>query len=314
MIREAHFDARSSPISMRLVPAPQKRNPRGHNGIQVAMKNKRVLITGASRGIGLAAAVAIAKEGAQLVLVVRDPARGEEAKRQVLAAGATSCDVLVGDLSVQADVRQIAKEYKERWSTLDVLVNNAGAIFSTPQLSKDGHELTLATNHLSYFLLTNLLLDVLKASAPSRIVNVSSEAHKSGRIDFADLESKNGYSAMRVYGTSKLMNILFTKELAKRLEGTGVTANSLHPGVITTGFGKNNKGLLAAVLRIAGPFMKKPEEGAKTTVYLATSADVERVSGEYFQDSKKKYPSRVAQDADIAARLWSESEKLTSAA
>lgn len=278
------------------------------------MKQKRVLITGASRGIGLAAAIAIAKEGAHLVLVVRDPVRGEDAKKQVLQAGAASCEVLVGDLSVQADVRRIAAEYKSRWDTLDVLINNAGAIFSTPQLSKDGHELTLATNHLSYFLLTNLLLDVLEKSAPSRVVNVSSEAHKSGKLDFNDLESKKSYSSMRVYGTSKLMNILFTKELSKRLQGTGVTANALHPGVISSGFGKNGTGLISAFFHLAGPFLKTPDEGARTTVYLATSPEVEGVSGEYFKDSKKTHPSRVAQDPENAARLWSESEKLTSAA
>jgi NAD(P)-dependent dehydrogenase (short-subunit alcohol dehydrogenase family) len=273
------------------------------------LKGKRIVVTGASRGIGRETALALGRMGADLSLVVRDPARGKAVAEEVRALGA-EVDVFVADLSSMADIRRMAKELLAKHDRIDVLVNNAGALLMDRQVTKDGYEATFATNHLGYFLLTELLLDAVKKAPAGRIVNVASEAHHRGTIDFDDLMSEKGYAGWRAYGASKLANILFTSELARRLEGTGVTVNSLHPGVIASGFALNNKGVVGTVWKLMSPFLMSSENGAKTTVFLATDASVATVSGKYFSKSKLKTPSREARDVSVAKRLWEISEKL----
>ncbi len=276
-----------------------------------SMQGKTVLVTGASQGIGKAAATALAKLGAEVVLLCRNRERGEAAAREIAqASGRERIEVIYADLSIQSEVRRAAAEFKQRHAKLHVLLNNAGLILPERKLTPDGLEETFATNHLGYFLLTNELLDVLKASAPARIVNVSSEAHKIGRVDFADLQFERGYSQMGAYARSKLANLLFTYELARRLEGTGVTVNALHPGVIRSNFGRNG-GPFTWMVKLAAPFMTSVEGGARTSVHLASSPEVEGVTGKYW---KSRRPARSAsQSHDLAAqkKLWEVSEQLT---
>jgi NAD(P)-dependent dehydrogenase (short-subunit alcohol dehydrogenase family) len=229
------------------------------------------------------------------------------------ASGNGQVEGLVADLSLRRDVRRLASDVRARYKRLDVLVNNAGAIFTRREETAEGIEKTLALNHLGYFLLTLELLDLLKSSAPSRVVNVASEAHRGMRLDFEDLENRKSYSGFRVYGQSKLMNILFTAELARRLAGTGVTANSLHPGAVATGFGHNTPGLFRTLVRIGAPFLLTPDKGAKTLVYLATSPDVEGVTGKYFAKGREVRPSPAARDSEAARKLWEATERLATA-
>jgi len=278
------------------------------------IEGKQVLLTGASRGIGKATALALAKMGANLSLLVRDRALGEKVIEEIRATGAKGkIDLFVADLSSMKDIRRVAEEYKSKHDRLDVLLNNAGAINMDKEKTADGFERTFATNHLGYFLLTDQLLDLLKKSAPSRIVNVASEAHRQvGGIDFDDpMFDKRSYGGFASYGQSKLANILFTRELARKLEGTKVTANSLHPGVIASGFGRNNKGVFGFIMRnVAGPFLGSEESGAKTSVYLASSPDVEGKTGLYWKSSREAKPTRAGQDDEAAKRLWKLSEEL----
>jgi NAD(P)-dependent dehydrogenase (short-subunit alcohol dehydrogenase family) len=238
-----------------------------------------------------------------VVIVGRNP----EKTAQVLAelkqqSGSDQIDMLVADLSIMADIRAPAQAFRAKYARLDVLLNNAGAYFSEHTLTPDGFEMTFALNHLNYFLLTNLLLDVLKASAPARIVNVSSDAHRSiQRIEWDNLQ---GVARSQAYPLSKLANVLFTRGLARRLEGTGVTANALHPGVVATGFGRNARGVMRVIVTLLAPFFKTPEQGAKTLVYLASSPEVQGINGRYFVDCKVTNPSALAQDDDIARKLW----------
>jgi retinol dehydrogenase 12 len=275
------------------------------------LSGKTVLITGFTQGIGKETALGLAKKGASLVLVARDAARAEAAANEVRAAGGGAVEVMLADLSSQASVRKLAADFLARHDRLDVLLNNAGGINTSRKVTGDGLEMTFAVNHLAYFLLTNLLLDVLRASGDARIVNVASEAHKQGRIHFDDLQLEKGYGGFKAYGQSKLANILFTRELARRLAGTKVTANSLHPGVVRTGFGRGDGGLLAWGVKIAGAFFLSPEQGAATSIYLASSPEVAGVTGKYFAKSREKSPSRRAQDDDTAHKLWDASTKLT---
>jgi NAD(P)-dependent dehydrogenase (short-subunit alcohol dehydrogenase family) len=276
------------------------------------MNGKTVLITGANQGIGKAAATVLGKAGARLVLVCRNAEKARTAIADIERAGAKNVELLLGDMGSQADIRRVAAEFKAKHGRLDVLLNNAGVLVTSRHTTVDGIEETFAINHLGYFLLTNLLLDVLEKSAPSRIVNVSSEAHRRGRMHWDDLELKSGsYSSFGAYGQSKLANILFTRELARRLEGTGVTANCLHPGVIASGFGHTYGGVMSVVMKIASPFLITTEEGAKTSVYLASSPEVEGVTGEYFDKCKVRKPNRAARDEAAPARLWAISEKMT---
>lgn len=276
-----------------------------------SMRGKVCLITGGSRGIGQAAAVELAAMGARVVLVARNAERGAATLERIRARTGQGAGLLLADLATLEGVRQAAREFRAEYDRLDVLINNAGAVFSQRTVTADGFERTFALNHLAYFLLTNLLLDMLRASAPARIVNVSSAAHQGAVLDFADLQIERRYTGFRAYGRSKLANILFTHELARRLEGTGVTANALHPGVVSTGFNKNNGLLMRLGMTVIRPFLITPEKGARTIVYLASSPAVESVSGEYFVNCTATRSSPVSYDEDAARRLWEVSATFT---
>ena len=277
------------------------------------MNDKVVLITGATNGIGKAAALALAKQGATVVIVGRSAAKTEETAAEIRQQSGVTVDSFLADLSSMAEVRRLAGEFQQRYSRLDVLVNNAGAFYAKREVSVDGYEMTFALNHLSYFLLTNLLLDRLKASAPSRIVNVSSDAHRGAKINLEDLQLETSYSAMGpAYGRSKLANILFSYELARRLEGTGVTVNALHPGLVATGFAANNAGLVMQMFRLVTRlFGKTPEQGAETIVHLASSPEVEGVTGKYWSQRKAVDSSEVSYNVDDQKRLWEMSAEMT---
>ncbi len=275
------------------------------------LHGKTCLITGPTQGIGRVTALEVAKSGANMVLVARDSQKGQALVDEIKAAGNPNVELSVADLSVQSEVRRVASEFLARHETLHLLINNAGGIFHERRETKDGLEMTFALNHLAYFLLTNLLLDVIKKSAPARIVNVASRAHTRGRIDFADLQKTKSYAGWPTYSQSKLANVLFSHELARRLAGTGVTSNCLHPGVVATGFGRSDRGIWGLVTRLAAPFLLSPEKGAATTIYLALSPEVETVSGKYFADCKVARPAPEALDLMVASRLWQVSENLT---
>jgi retinol dehydrogenase 14 len=276
------------------------------------MGEKICLITGATSGIGKATAMGLANMGASVVMVGRDRGRGEAALAEIKEkSGNTSVDLMLADVSSQEQLRRLADEFKEAYPRLDVLINNAGVFRSKRITTADGLEMTFAINHLAYFLLTNLLLDVLKASAPSRIVNVSSGDHGNGTIDFDDLQGEKGYKGAKAYSQSKLANVLFTYELARRLEGTGVTANCLHPGVVRTNFGSGVSGVFGFMVRALRPLMKSPEKGAETSIYLASSPEVESLSGRYFVKKAEARSSDVSYDERLARRLWEVSAELT---
>jgi NAD(P)-dependent dehydrogenase (short-subunit alcohol dehydrogenase family) len=273
---------------------------------------KRVLITGGTRGIGLAAAIELARRGAQLTLVARSDARAADAAHRIQAAVAgTAVDVLNADLASQASVRQLAKAAQARYPRIHVLINNAGAIYAGRQLSPDGIELTWAVNHLAPFLLTTVLLPRLIDSAPARIVTTSSDAHQGAQIPFDDLNAERswrGFGFAR-YGETKLANILFTGELARRLAGTGVTANCFHPGFVATGFNRNNGVLMRVSMAISRPFARSASKGAETLVWLVDSEVAGETSGGYFFDEHLATPSVAAQDREAARRLWQVSEE-----
>lgn len=278
------------------------------------MQGKVCLITGATSGIGLESARALAAQGATVVLSGRDPGRGEAALAEVRrTVPEAKLDLMLADLTSLASVRKLAGDFQAKYSRLDVLLNNAGLIIDRRKVTADGFEATFATNHLSHFLLTNLLLDLLTSSGASRVVNVASDAHRVGSLDFLDdLQAERGsYSGMKVYGNSKLANILFTRGLQRRLEGTKITTNSLHPGVVRTGFGLNSEGLFKHLVKLAAPFMLSAEGGARTSVYLASSPEVEGVSGKYFAKSRVAKESKAARDAAAAERLWQKSAEMT---
>src|SRR5215467_11805542 len=269
---------------------------------------KQVLLTGGTGGIGLAAAQELARRGAHLAIVARSEAKAVEAVRQIRAASGSDgeVDVLLADLSSQASIRRLAAEVLERYPTLQVLVNNAGGVNSQRRLTRDGVELTWAVNHLAPFLLTTLVLDRLKASAPARIVTTSSRAHQgAAQIPFDDLAGERtfGVGGFRRYGETKLANILFTIELARLLEGTGVTANCFHPGFVASGFNRNNGALMRLGMALTRPFARSSEKGAETLVWLVDSPEVRDQTGGYFFDKRRTSPSAAAQDAEAARRL-----------
>ena len=278
------------------------------------MNQKVYLVTGATAGIGLVTARELARTGATVVGVGRHPEKSAAVAKHLREETRNpNVEFLLADLSVQKQIRALAQTFRERYARLDVLINNAGAVYLDRQESADGLELTFALNHLSYFLLTNLLLDLLKASAPARIVNVSSRAHlRTAGLNFNDLQNRRGYFGMNVYNQSKLCNVLFTHELARRLAGTRITVNALHPGVVATNFFLNN-GLLGQFARpIINLISIRPEDGAKTTLYLATSPKVEGVTGKYFDDHQREVAaSKASYDRTAQLRLWQVSEQLT---
>ena len=271
---------------------------------------KIVLVTGASSGIGRSAAIGLAQRGARLLLTGRNPERCDEALAAVRAAGGTDARMFRTDFARLGSVRELAGNIRQHTDRLDVLINNAAFVTVRRSLTADGYEATFAVNHLAPFLLTGLLLPLLRPGA--RIVNVSSEGHRWGRLDLDDPHNERGYNALRVYGQTKTANILWSQELARRLEGSGVTSNSLHPGGVRTNLGRGQGFGWDLVQRIVvGMFMKSADQGAETPLHLATSADVEGVSGRYFVDCREKQPAAHAVDPSTAARLWEISETLT---
>ena len=275
------------------------------------LTGKICLVTGGTDGIGQATAQGLAQMGATVVIVGRNPAKCaavvNEIKQQT---GNQAVEGLVADLSVMAEVERLADQFKETYPKLHILVNNVGAIFSHRQVTAEGFEMTFALNHLGHFLLTNLLLDTLKASAPARIINVSSNAHTTGKIEFDNLQGERSYSP-RVYENSKLANILFTMELARRLQGAGVTVNALHPGFTATGFAKNNGKMMATLVSIFAPLVaRSPAKGAETSIFLASSPSVEGLTGKYFYDSKVIAVAPQATDMVVAKKLWDASTKM----
>jgi retinol dehydrogenase 12 len=269
------------------------------------MEGRVVVVTGASSGIGAAAALELAGLGALVVPVGRERRRLGAIARRLGGA-----EPLQADFASLAQVRRLAAELLDRHPRIDVLVNNAGLVAGSRTISADGFELTFAVNHLAPFLLTNLLLERLRASAPARVVTTSSDAHRGGMIDLEDLQGERRWSTWSAYSNSKLANVLFTRALARRLGGTGVTANCLHPGVIRTRLGRGARLPIRVGWRVASTFFGSPRKGASTIVYLASSPEAETASGEYFVDSRPRQPSLQAQDDDLGERLWNESARL----
>jgi retinol dehydrogenase 14 len=276
------------------------------------MAGRTVLVTGGTGGIGRATALGLAEMGAHLAIVGRDRGRTEAAAREIRAVAGGQVEVFVGDLSAQAEVRRLAGEVLQCLSRIDVLVNNAGGYWNTRHVTADGLERTFAVNHLAPFLLTGLLLDRLKHSAPARVVTVSSNAHATGRIDFGDLQGERSYSGARAYSQSKLANVLFTYELARRQPATCVTVNALHPGVVRTAFGAEDlSGIQRLFIPVMRPFMKSPARGAATFVHVASAPDLEQVTGGYFAGGRPQSSAARSYDEAAAARLWQVSAHLT---
>ena len=277
------------------------------------MQGKVCLVTGGTGGIGLATASALAVRGATVVIAGKDARKGAAAAGQIKrATGNPQVEFLQADLSSQADIRRFAESFQRKYPRLNVLVNNAGGYFGRRVESVDGLEMTFALNHLGYFLLTNLLLDTLRAGAPARIVNVSSGAHATETLDFNDLQLTRRYRGWTAYVKSKLANLLFTYELARRLQGSGVTVNALSPGMVRTGIGKQSGGITALVKELMDRLIgQTPEQGAQTSIYLATSPRVEGVSGRYFTKAQVSQSSEYSRNPDVARRLWQVSEELT---
>lgn len=275
------------------------------------MVDKTALVTGGTGGIGKATAMGLATMGAHVVITGRDTARGESAAREIREATGVRVELLIADLANQSEVRRLAAEALEKLPSIDVLVNNAGGFWNSRHATPDGLERTFAVNHLAPFLLTTLLLERLKESAPARVVMVASHAHAQGRIDFDDLQGEKSYSGSRAYNQSKLANVLTTYELARRLRGSGVTANTLHPGVVSTAFGADDPGrtqrLLVPLLR---PFMKDPARGAATSIHVASAPELEQVTGRYFSNSAPKRSKGRTYDEALARRLWTVSADL----
>ena len=275
------------------------------------MRGKVVVITGATSGIGAVAAEKLAAMGARILVIARDRTRGEATlKRLRERAPGVAHHLYNADLSLLAEMKRVAHEIAAAEPRIDVLINNAGALFGKREMTSDGLESTFATNHMSYFVVTQQLRERLINSAPARVINTSSEAHRGMKLDFNDLQAAHSYKAFQAYGRSKLCNILFTRELARQLSSTGVTANCLHPGFVNTRFGDRSKGALSLLLRVAKKFALSPEKGAETIVFLASAKEVAGSTGEYFYQCQPKIPSIEALSDDDAERLWEESARL----
>lgn len=279
------------------------------------LAGRTVLVTGANAGIGYETTLGLARLGASLVMAVRDPAKGEAARERIVReTGHADIHVERVDLARLADVRRFARDFRARHEKLHVLVNNAGFHTAERVLTPDGFESTFAVNHLAHFLLTRELLPLLKASAPARVVTVGSEAHRFGRMDFDDLMGERFWSGILAYNQAKLANLMFAFELARRLEGTGVTSNAVHPGSVRTGWGRGeSSGVFRFAVKLATPFLTTPEKGARTSIHLASAPEVEGVTGKYFVRSKPAKPSRGARDEAAQRRLWEVSEGLVGA-
>ena len=276
------------------------------------MNGKTCVVTGANAGIGKATAAGLASKGAAVALVCRDGERGQHARAEIIEqTGNERIALHLADLSSQASIRRLVQELSARYSKIDVLVNNAGMISRRRELTIEGFEAQFAVNHLAYFLLTNLLLDLLKAGGPARIVNVSSEAHKFGHIHFDDLHLEQSYTPLKAYSQSKLANILFTYELARRLSESSVTANCLHPGVVATQLLNDFFGFPRFFSRVNRLFVSSPQRGAQTSLHVATSPDVREVSGKYFVRRRPANSSPASYDRQAAERLWQVSAELT---
>lgn len=286
------------------------------------MSGQVVMVTGATNGIGEVTARELARMGATVIVVGRNPGKTERVVAEIRAVtGNNNVEPMVADLALMSEVRRLAEDFRARFDRLHVLVNNAGMMFTDREITAEGYERTFALNHLNYFLLTHLLLDVLQAtgtgSAPARIINVSSDAHQMARISFDNLDGSKGYNAFNAYASSKLANIMFTYELARRLQQTGapVTANALHPGLVNTGFGKNNGGFRGVVSKIVvtlvRPIQISAEQGARTSIYLASSPEVAGVTGKYFVKNKTKASSKASMNPEDWRRLWEISETMT---
>ena len=275
------------------------------------IRGKTCMITGATSGIGRASAIELGRMGAKLVLVCRNRERGDELVREIQRAGNPDVELMVADLESQAQIRKLAADFLATKKPLHVLINNAGVFNMKRALTSDGLEEVFAVNHLAYFMLTLLLLDRIKESAPARIINIASDLHKRATLKFDDLGGGRSFGGMSSYGQSKLANVVFTYELARRLAGTGVTVNCVHPGGVATNLAKNNGALAAVAWKVIGAFMKSPENGARTQIYLASSPEVEGVTGKYFIDSKEARSSAESHDANVARRLWEVSAQMT---
>jgi len=277
------------------------------------MKGKVCMITGANSGIGKATALGLVKMGTTVVMVCRNRNRGEAAMDEIKAqSGNESVELMIADLASQKSIRQLVKDFTDKYQQLHVLINNAGVAKANRTLTVDGIETTFAINYLAPFLLTNLLLDALKASTPARIVNVSSMVHKWGAIDFDNLQGEKRYDMDKAYNQSKLAIVLFTYELARRLQGTGVTVNSLEPGLVATNFGREYTGFKRLMTtKIWRSFVKSPEKGAETSIYLASSLEVEGITGKHFTNKKATKSSKRSHDESVWQRLWQVSEELT---
>ena len=281
--------------------------------LNTSMQGKVCIVTGANSGIGKATALGLAQMGATIIMVCRDQVKGEEAQNEIIEkSGNDAIDLMLADLASQASIRQLAQNIQQSYQQLHVLINNAGGVNLSRRVTTDGLEMTFAVNYLAPFLLTNLLLEKLIASAPARIVNVSSESHRSGYIRMDDSQLEKGYSIMRAYGQSKLALVLFTYELARKLQGMSVTANCLHPGFVATNLGQNGVGFVGRSITklIFSTLGISPEEGAKTSIYLATSPEIEGVTGKYFAKSIPIRSAPISYDKTLQRQLWEESAKL----
>ena len=277
------------------------------------MENNVIVVTGATSGIGYYTALELARMGAEVVVVGRNQEKCTTSVDRITAeTGNQKVSFFVADLSSLKEIRSLANQIKDKFDRLDVLVNNAGAFFTRRCVSPDGYEMTLALNHLNYFYLTNLLLDLIDQSKAGRIVNVSSMAHSYGKINFDDLQCKNEFNSMSVYSSSKLANVLFTYELVRRLPETKITVNALHPGFVATNFGKSNGGIYHPIFGLAQLAAISPQKGAETSIYLASSPEVEGVTGKYFDRKKAVRSSDLSNNTKLAAQLWLVSEQLTS--
>ena len=275
------------------------------------IRSKTCMITGATSGIGRASALELGRMNARLILVCRNRERGEELVNEIQRAGNPEVELMIADLESQAQIRKLAADFLATKQPLHVLMNNAGVFNMKRAVTSDGIEEVFAVNHLAYFMLTLLLLDRIKESAPARIINISSDLHQRATIKFDDLGGERSYGGMSSYAQSKLGNVLFTYELARRLAGTRVTVNCVHPGAVATNLANHNGAIVGTAWKVMGAFMKSPDTGARTQVYLASSPEVEGVTGRYFIDSKEARSSAESHDANIARRLWEVSAQMT---